>query len=195
MPWPAVLVVSELPPGRLPVRLFTAPVTEPRPVVPVLPVVPVVPVAPLLSELLPGTRLLLLEPTLLAVVPWLAPVTEPTWGSELVWGVLVPETRPAADPRSGMEPETELRPGRELLVLLRLPAGPLVVAIGMVCWVVPAELVSAELVSEELVPAELVPAESHGAPATPAAAEASGPAMGMPGRSQRTPEADDPPRT
>jgi hypothetical protein len=136
LPWPAVLVVSELPPGRLPVRLFTV------------------------------------------------PVTEPTWGSELVWGVLVPETRPAADPRPGMEPETELRPGRELLVLLRLLAGPLVVAIGVVCWVVSAELVSAELAAAEL----------HGAPTSPAAAEASGPAMGMPGSSQRIPVADDPPR-
>jgi hypothetical protein len=126
---------------------------------------------------------------LLAVVPWLAPVTEPTWGSELVWGVLAPETRPAADPRSGMEPETELRPGIALLVPLSSLAGPVVVAIGVVSWVVSAEFVSAEFVS-----AEFVAAEPHGAPTAPAAAEASGPAMGMPGRSQRIPVVDDPPR-
>ena len=74
-----------------------------------------------------------------------------------------------------MEPETELRPGRALLVLLRLLAGPLLVASGEVC--------------------EVVSAESHGAPTSPAAAEASGPAMGMPGRLQRIPVVDDPPRT
>ena len=74
-----------------------------------------------------------------------------------------------------MEPETELRPGRALLVLLRLLAGPLVPAIG------------------ELSPGAA--AESHGAPTAPAAAEASGPAMGMPGSSQRIPVAVDPPRS
>ena len=99
-----------------------------------------------------------------------------------------------------MEPETESRPGRELLVLLRLLAGPLVVAIGVVCWVVSAEfaaseLAASELAAFELAASELAAAELHGAPTSPAAAEASGPAMGMPGSSQRIPVADDPPRT
>lgn len=177
-----------MPPGRLPVMLFTVPVTEPRPVVPLLlpesllpllllePLVPESLVPLLLESLVPGNRLLP-EPTLPAVAPWVAPATELTWGSEPV-RLAVPGTTPVAELRSGMEPETELRPGRELLVLRSL-AGPLTPAIGELSWV---ELSWVEA------------AEPHGAPASPAAAEASGPAMGMPGRSQRIPVAVDPPR-